>query len=286
MISLSIHSNYMVTPNNIQKGNLSKILKTVRGSIKKAIFYLGANISYDCSSVLITPLSISIDEIKRKYPDLYCLIELDYQIRKTDDILDENLYKKNPLPVTKIREQIRDFRKKDKDFKEVADLFKLELDLHIGKVQNFENKLRRIIEIRPCDYFLLVDSIISKFGSVLSTEDLHNSNLFFKEFQRLRDLFDDIMTTEEDLIKNSYNNVIIAEKNGLSYEVIDSIINNKFIKLSEYVHRIKKHPHKKLLKQTIEFWKKQYLILFKPLLVSYYTNKDDYKKIYFMFKQV
>ena len=190
------------------------------------------------------------------------------------------------MPIVEIKEQISDFRKKDKDFKEVADLFKLELDLHIGKGQNFENKLRKIIEIRPCDYFLLVDNIISRFGSVLSAEDLYNSNLFFKEFQRLRDLFDDIMTTEEDFIKNSYNNIIIAEKNGLNYEVIDGIINNKFIKLSKYVHGIKKHPHKKLLKQTIEFWEKQYLILFKPLLVSYYRNKNDYRKIYFMFTQV
>ena len=84
----------MVTPDNIYKGNLSKILKTVRGSIKKAIFYLGANMPYDHSSLLVAPLGISINEIKRKYPDIYHLIELDYQIRKTDDILDENLYKK------------------------------------------------------------------------------------------------------------------------------------------------------------------------------------------------
>lgn len=43
----------------------NKILKTVRGSIKKAIFYLEANIPYGYSSLLITPLIVSIDKIKK-----------------------------------------------------------------------------------------------------------------------------------------------------------------------------------------------------------------------------
>jgi len=276
----------MVTQNNIYKSNLNKVLKTVRGSIKKAIFYLGANMPYDYSSLLITPLVDSLNEIKKNYPDIYYLIEMDCKIRNVDDILDEKLYKKNPLPISKIKEQINNFEKADKKFKEIASLFKLELDLHIKKDHNFENKLRKIIEIRPSDYFLLVDEIINKFGSVLSVEDLHNAKLFFNEFQRLRDLLDDIMTTEEDFVKNSYNNIVIAEKNGLSYKFIDSIINNKFHNLKIYIERIKKHPHKKLLKDTVEFWEKQYFILFKPLLLSYYNDKEEHKKIYFMFKQI
>jgi len=133
---------------------------------------------------------------------------------------------------------------------------------------------------------LLVDVITNKFGSSLSTNDLYNSRLFFKEFQRLRDLFDDIMTTEEDSIKKSYNNIVIAEKNGINYKFIDDIISNKFKNLLKYTQGIKNHPNKKLLKHTIEFWKKQYIILFKPLLISYYINKEEYKKIYFMFKQI
>ena len=276
----------MATRNNICQDNLNKVLKTVRGSIKKSLFYLGARIPYNYSLLLVTPLSININKIKEAYPDLYYLIELDYQIRKSDDILDEKLYKKNPLPVAEIKEQIKKFRKADKNFKEIARLFEIELELHISKGTELKENIREIIEIRPCDYFLLVDKIISKFGSTLSTNDLHNSKLFFKEFQRLRDLFDDIMTTEEDSIKNSYNNIIIAEKNSIDYKFIDGIINTKFDNLDNYINRIKKHPNKKLLKHTVEFWRKQYSILFKPLLISYYIDKDEYKKIYFMFKQI
>jgi len=276
----------MATKNDICKANLAKILKTVRGSVKKAIFYLGAKVPYEYSLLLITPLVIDIDEIKRKYPKLYDLIELDYQIRKTDDILDDELYKKKPLPVVKIKKQINVFAKTDKNFKEVAELFKLELGFHTGKGRDIKNGLRKIIEIRPCDYFLLVDKIICQFGSTLSAGDFYNSNLFFKEFQRLRDLFDDIMSTEEDVIKNSYNNAVIAKGNGLNYQFIDGIINDKFKKLVKYSRKIKNHPHHKLLEHTVEFWKKQYRILFKPLLVSYYLDEERYKEIYFMFKQI
>ncbi|MBU0722411.1 hypothetical protein KKA93_03085 [Patescibacteria group bacterium] len=276
----------MATQNNIYKGNLNKVLKTVRGSIKKAIFYLGANIPYDYSLLLVTPLATNINKIKKNYPDLYYLIELDYQIRDVDDILDEKLYKKNPLPIVEIKKQINNFKNVNKDFNTIARLFELELKLHTNRENDLRNKIREIIEIRPCDYFLLIDKIIEWFGSSLSAKDLYNSKLFFKEFQRLRDLLDDIMTAEEDPIKNSYNNIVIAEKNGIDYKFIDNIINNKFNNLNNYICKIKEHPHKRLLKHTIEFWGKQYLILFKPLLVNYYINKEEYKKIYFMFKQV
>ncbi|MDP2762918.1 MAG: hypothetical protein Q8O27_00140 [Enterobacteriaceae bacterium] len=271
---------------NIYNDNFNKILKTVRGSIKKAIFYLGANIPYDFSLLLITPLANNIDKIKKEYPELHYLVELGYQIRSTDDILDEKLYKKSPLPVIEIKNQINSFKSLNKDFRKIARLFELELKLYINKGKKSKNKIREIIEIRPCDYFLLVDIIINKFGSSLSSNDLYNSKLFFKEFQRLRDLFDDIMTTEEDFIKNSYNNIVIAEKNGIDYKFINDIISNKFENLNKYIQRIKKHPHKRLLKHTIKFWEKQYIILFKPLLISYYIDKEEYKKIYFMFKQI
>jgi len=279
-----VHLNYMATYSNVNNNNFDKVLKTVRGSIKKTIFYLGAKVPYAYSLLLITPLNIN--KIENKYPDLYNLIELDYQIRSTDDILDEKLYKKNPLPVVEIKRQIDNFKSLNKDFNEIARLFELELELHFNKGKKLKNKIRKIIEIRPCDYFLLVDVITNKFGSSLSTNDLYNSRLFFKEFQRLRDLFDDIMTTEEDSIKKSYNNIVIAEKNGINYKFIDDIISNKFKNLLKYTQGIKNHPNKKLLKHTIEFWKKQYIILFKPLLISYYINKEEYKKIYFMFKQI
>jgi len=276
----------MVTHKKIEQSNLPKILKTVRGSIKKAIFYLGADIPYNITTLLISPLDISLSDIKRQHPAVYNLILMDYWIRKTDDLLDEILYRRSPLPVMNIRKEIDKFTKISPDFKEVAELFSLELEFNSVKIVDIKSMLSRIIEIRPCDYFLLTDQIIKFFGSKLSKNDLNNSQLFFREFQKLRDLLDDIMSTEEDNIKNSYNNVLVAEKYGLSYQFFYGIISDKFKRMEDFTKLIQSKKHKRLLKSTIIFWKKQYIILFKPLLIKYFTDKNRYKEIYFMFKQV
>jgi hypothetical protein len=94
------------------------------------------------------------------------------------------------------------------------------------------------------------------------------------------------MSTEEDGIKNSYNNILVAEKYGISYEFLDKIIINKFKKMDDFAKLIQSNKHRQLLKSTIIFWKKQYILLFKPLLVNYFKDKNRYKEIYFMFKQV
>lgn len=57
----------MVTHNKIQKSNLPKILKTVRGSIKKAIFYLGADLSTNIDLRSLDPSSYKHKKLKRKY---------------------------------------------------------------------------------------------------------------------------------------------------------------------------------------------------------------------------
>lgn len=265
---------------------LNKVLKTVRGSIKKAIFYLGAKVPYAYSLLLITPLVDGLDEIRKRHPDIYNLIELDSQIRKVDDILDEKLYRRIPPPLVEIKREITNFKKTNSDFGDIARLFELELELHIDAGDDLKNKIREIVRIWPSDYFLIIDKIVNVFGSDLAGSDLKNSRLFLEEFQRLRDLLDDIMTTEEDAIKNSYNNIIVAEKNGINYRFIESIIREQFGNLGKSLAKIRRHPNEALLKHTISFWKKQYDILFRPLLVDYYVDKGEYRKIYFMFKQV
>ena len=165
-------------------------------------------------------------------------------------------------------------------------MFKLELFLHCqNNSKNLKNNIKKIIEIRPCDYFLLVDEIIKFYGSSLSKKDFDNSYLFFREFQRIRDLFDDIMTTEEDENKNSYNSIVLAKKNRINYVFFENIIDKKFDNLENYYKKIKFHPNKILLYHTIRFWREQYKILFKPLLVNYYDDIDEFRRIYFMFKQ-
>jgi hypothetical protein len=209
--------------------NINKILKTVRGSIKKAMFYLDANIPYDQSLLLIAPMSISFNSIYKKYPKIFNLIVLDFKIRETDDILDEKLYKIKPLPKKEIIKKIYDFEKSNDLFNEVANLFKLELSLYGNKSnKNLKNNIKKIIEIRPCDYFLLIDEIINYYGSSLSKNDFNNSYLFLKEFQKLRDLFDDIMTTEEDEKKNSYNSIVLSKKNKINYNFFENIIDKKW----------------------------------------------------------
>lgn len=266
--------------------NTNKVLKTVRGSIKKSIFYLGANVPYEHSLVLISPVSTGLNNVRKKYPAIFNLIALDCKIRKTDDILDEKLYKIKPLPRKEILREISCFDKSNNSFKEVANLFKLELSLHSRNVKNLKSSIKKIIEIRPCDYFLLVNEIISFYGSSLSRGDLDNSYLFLKEFQKLRDLFDDIMTTEEDEKNNSYNSIVLAKKNKINYNFFEDIIEEKFNNLDNYYKKIKIHPNKALIKHTVIFWREQYKILFKPLLINYYIDIDEFRRIYFMFKQI
>jgi hypothetical protein len=265
---------------------LNKVLKTVRGSIKKSIFYLGVNIPYEQSLFLISPPLLSLNEINQKYQTIFNLISMDYQIRKTDNILDEKLYRIKPLPKKEIIKEINNFEKINDCFVEIASLFKLELILHNKKVKNIRNNIKMMIEIRPCDYFLLIDEIVNSYGSLLSQENLDNSYSFLKEFQRLRDLFDDIMTTEEDENNNSYNSVVLAKKNKINYDFFEKIIDKKFNNLNFYYKKINSHPNKILFKHTIDFWREQYKILFKPLLINYYVDIDKFRRIYFMFKQV
>jgi hypothetical protein len=149
-----------------------------------------------------------------------------------------------------------------------------------------ENHILSIIKIRPYDYFILFNKLTNSYNTQLSSYDLDLSLDFLKDFQRLRDLLDDIMSIEEDLLTNSYNSISLAKEGGVSYYFFINIIEEYFASLTKTLSQIEKHKNKPLLNQTIEFWNLQYEILFKPLLINYYVNLEEFRKIYFMFKQV
>ncbi len=170
----------------------------------------------------------------------------------------------------------------------VANLFLAEDDILSNDYPNnlLMEKLKNLIDLRPCDFFLLAESIVKDFGTALTRADYKYSLEFFLEFQRLRDLLDDIMSTEEDLLKKDYNSIVLAHKKNISYHFFEEIIFKKMANLKILAQKIKAHPHKNIFEDTINFWNDQYQILFKRLLIDYYINLEEFKKSYFMIKQL
>ncbi|MEK7202874.1 MAG: hypothetical protein AAB653_00975 [Patescibacteria group bacterium] len=274
---------------NINQINLGKVVKTVRASIKKSIFYLGANIPYDYSESLVKVYSSGLQKyLDKNGKRIKEVVELDAKIRYCDDILDDQLSKIRPKPIKKMKEIINLFQVEVPMASEVAQLFLLEVDI-VNKSfseQLLKEKILNIINIRPCDFFVLAKVIIKNFGTSVSEQDFKYSWDFFVEFQRIRDLMDDIMSVEEDLLKKDYNSVIIAKKNKISYHFFEDIIFEKISNLKFIISKIQKHPYKDVFIESIDFWEKQYSVLFKKLLVDYYVDLDEFKKSYFIIKQL
>jgi len=274
---------------DITKVNLQKVAKTTRGSIKKAIFYLNAKIPYAFTINLVNLSSLNIkDYMLKDGKEIEDLLALDAKIRFCDDILDNDLSRISPKPIKEMLSVIEKFEKDVPEAKRVAELFSLELDIsnNVYKKAELEGKIKELIEIRPCDYFILVDKIIKNFGTNLSAQDLRYSTDFYKEFQRLRDLLEDMMSIEEDTIKNDYNSVILAKNRKIPYSFFDEIVTDKFSKMELSAQKINNHPNKNIFFETIDFWKKEYKLLFKKLLMDYYIDIEEFKKSYFIIKQL
>jgi hypothetical protein len=276
---------------NLDKTNWSKVSKTVRASIKKAIFYIGLKVPYKITEELIIFQNESKDEssLKRYFKEFYDLFLIDAKIRYCDDIIDGVLSKQCPKPVDKIEKVIAGLENDLKEnVGEVANLFKKELILLESDMdkETYKKNIKELIELRPCDYFLLVNGLIDKFGTELSKSDYENSLAFFHEFQRLRDLLDEMMSIEEDILKGDYNHIVLAKKHDISYEFFDLIVKEKIENLTKINERILDHPNKNIFYDTINFWKGEYETIFKPLLISYYINLEEFKKKYFMIKQL
>lgn len=272
-----------------QKINVFRMLRSVRGAIKKAIFYLGAKIPYDYTEDLVGLSAAKLEEyLSHKGEKIKKYVELDSKIRMCDDILDNQLSRITPRPIEKMREVITQFVKEVPEAKTVAELFRAEIDIsnHDYNPEQTKEKIKNLIEIRPCDFFLLVQNITKDFKTALDKNDYRYSLEFFIEFQRLRDLLDDIMSTEEDLLKNDYNSIVIARQKKISYHFFEEIIMEKLDNLVTLCHKIKNHPNKEVLEDSITFWKNQYDILFKRLLIDYYIDVEEFRKSYFMIKQL
>lgn len=264
-----------------------KIIKTVRGTIKKGIYYLGAQIPYELTKLLISPLSQPFEEIIKEYPVVGELYETDAKIRETDDLLDEVLSKKEPFPIEEMRKVIAEFVALSPNFNEAGKLFSLELAIreHKKDTEQLRSRIKELIDLRPCDYFLLANILIERQGSALNEDDLGYAISFFHEFQRLRDFLDDMMSIEEDTLKNSYNSIVIGKACGIPWNFFDEVVLDKLSKMDEYSKKIYQHPYQDLLSKTVTFWMAEYNLLFKPLLTTYYFDIKEFEKCYFMFKQ-
>ena len=275
---------------DLNEVNLAKVIKTVRGSLKKAIFYLGAKVPYEHTNdlVLLSSSSNIQNYMCNKGKEISDLLILDAKIRLCDDILDNKLSKISPKPVKEMEELVKEFKKNVPEAKKVADLFKAEIDLIKGKNKKtkLEDLIRELIEIRPSDFFVLVEKIIDTFGTNLTAVNLRYSFQFFYEFQRLRDLLDDIMSIEEDTLKNDYNSIVLARASGVSYHFFDELILEKFTNMKTIIQKIKKHSNKEIFKETLNFWGKEYQILFKKLLIDYYIDLSEFRKSYLIIKQL
>lgn len=269
--------------------NSRKVLRTVRGSIKKSIFYLGAKIPYSYTNKLVTISHTELQNYLLKGGSrIKELIDLDIRIRNCDDILDNELSKIIPRPNKRIERTINIFKEQVPIAKDVAELFFLENKIISDKNTKLELKYRikRLIEIRPSDYFALSDLIINSFGTILSKKDYKVALEFYKEFQRLRDLLDDIMSIEEDILNLSYNSIVVAKNNKIPCSFFENTIKDKFISLERLSSQLNTHPNKDIFIATVHFWKNEYELLFKKLLIDFYCSIKKFRESYFVIKQL
>lgn len=276
------------------KANERKVAKTVRGSLKKAFYYLLADFDYELteSEFLRTGKRVLIIRSKSKHAlePLANIFRLDCAIRETDDMLDKVLATRKPFPTAKWKYAVKELVDKYPKTKEVGNLFDAEQKLLVAGRFNGANEVREaiteIIDLRPSDWFLLVDEILYSYGSRLHGNALDNSRTFYHTFQRLRDLLDDMMSIEEDVRSSNYNSIVYGKQRGLSWQYFDTKVDVLFIELDRIRASLTGECHHRLLSETIVFWKEQYRLIFKPLLRSYYINADDFGRTYFLIRQL
>jgi len=274
---------------SLDKVNTYRLIRTVRGALKKALFYLDTKVPYSLTSDLVNLSGSDLkDYMEGKGREIMDIIQIDAKIRYYDDILDNQLSKIEPKPIEKMKDVIKEFSEDIPEASDIARLFYLELEISNGSFpkEKLQEKIKELIEIRPSDFFILIDKIVRNFGSSLSKNDLKKSIEFYKEFQRLRDLLDDMMSIEEDLIKKDYNSVVVACQNNISYHFFEEIVLDKFNSLKKIAEEINNHSHKNIFKETIDFWEITYDTLFKKLLISYYIDLEEFRKSYFLIKQL
>lgn len=268
---------------------IQRVLLSIKRAIKKSYFYEGGIFPYEFSNFDVQLNNGLIKIQNSAFPEkLFEIIKINSIIRKTDDILDNVLAKQIPFPKQEMLKVITEFEHELPSAFKVAELFRKEINLLSGtfKKNEIEGVIKEIIEIRPSDFFLLTDTLNTQFGTHLSKKEYNYGKEFYHTFQTLRDLLDDIMSIEEDINQKDYNSIVIGKLNSISFHFFDDIIIEKFRRLNEISNEFTDHKFKYLFKPTIEFWMSQYSLIFKPLLISYYIDIEEFRANYFMIKQV
>ncbi len=153
---------------NLSKVNTYRLLRTVRGSLKKALFYLDAKVPYSLTSDLVNLSGSDLKNyIEGKGKEIMDIIQIDAKIRYYDDILDNQLSKIEPKPIEKMKDVIKEFSEDIPEASDIARLFYLELEISNGSFpkEKLQEKIKELIEIRPSDFFILIDKIVRNFGS-------------------------------------------------------------------------------------------------------------------------
>ncbi|MDD3160201.1 MAG: hypothetical protein PHQ98_04490 [Candidatus ainarchaeum sp.] len=267
------------------KPNDMKIEKSVNRTLRNAHFLLQLEFPY--SLALSTyrynydkqELVIKSDSHHEVLKKLYLL---DAQIRHVDDVIDEEL-----RPINNQIEIDKEIQKFEKDYPiayDVAKLFKIESALINNQKLKQSDLIIATTEVRPADFFALSEILKKEFPSKLNKKDFAIAEEFYKEYHRYRDIIDDMISIDEDIVKNNYNIVIQSKSNGLSADFIQDLAIGKLTKLKQLLSEFSNDVMKKNYCDLIEFWEKEHDLMLKPLLFGYYENINTFRETYFYIK--
>lgn len=264
-----------------------KIKKTINRTIRNTIYLLGLNIPYQ-----LTLCNFCYNKKRKKvrvtapsnHDALFELYKLDAIIRNVDDCIDNVLAKARKINTKKMFSVIKKFRLQLPEATAVAELFETEVKLMHQKSKNPKALIRRTVEVRPADFFLLSQHLQENFPTKLDKTDWKAAKSFYKEYHRLRDVIDDIISIDEDTSNNNYNLVIQSKKHKLKKSFIEEIVNNKLKRMKEEAKKIDNKKTKIIYEAVILFWEKEYKLIFKPLLNKYYKEISEFRKMYFYVK--
>jgi len=266
--------------------NDSKIERTINRTLRNTYFLLQLDFPYELTlssftyDVFTKKISIQSSSNFEILKELYLL---DAQIRHVDDYIDNTLRKKRDSQV-KIDEAIINFEKQFPIAKDVAKLFKLESKIMVNLPKNPKKLIADATNVRPADFFALANFLTKTFKSKLSHKDFAKARLFYEQYHMFRDIIDDIISVDDDTINNNYNVVIQAKRNKLNQNFVQELAMEKLRKMKKLIKSFSKKVDVNNYSNLIDFWEKEYYLMFKPLLHSYYTNLDNFRKIYFYVK--
>ncbi len=274
-------------PNYLSNVNIKKVERTLRFSIKKCYYYLGAKFEYGLTNFrfkfhngVLSIFSFSDHDF------LYELFLLDGIIRCADDTIDNLNEESGKLSREQLDRAISKMIELNKSTAPVAELFYKESELlYEENMIEPELKIKDLINIRPCDFFVIANKIMDKYGYSLSNDDYKYAKTFFMEFQILRDLLDDMMAVDEDLSNKNYNSIIVAKHSGLKPVFFKQVVIEKLDLLRVATNHIVDKSRMDFFLELIIMWENYCNTIFYPLLNAYYGDIKEFRKTFFMIKQ-